>query len=150
MGFRRKRVARPGSRELYDRMQKAATLLKKAERLAPWYYVGCADDGPEIGALLSEAIIELWHAREVLINDLGRPPQKGEQTELDLTSSLPISAVCARCGHRSVDHTEGLRCPACGCVEFTEFDIESGLCAHPHEGPCPTSEDGDSEEGEGR
>ena len=62
-----------------------------------------------------------------------------------LTAPLPASAVCAACGHRTVDHTESLPCIQCGCTTFTEFDDKSGLCGYEHEGPCPTS---DEEEGQ--
>lgn len=128
MGFRKKRIARPGSRELYTRLAKARKALEDAERRVPWFAIGDVSDGPEIGALLDEAMIELWHAKQAVIGDLGRTPQEGEQTELDLESGLcavahqgpcPSVAPCGGCGHATIDHAEGLRCIQCGCTSYT-------------------------------
>ncbi|MFA1544023.1 hypothetical protein [Actinomadura monticuli] len=129
---------------------RAQHALTKAVNHTDWFLVGDLSDGPEIAAYLDEASVAIHLAREALIQSMGRLPQEGEQTELDLTAPISRSAVCATCTHRSVDHTEGLRCPACGCTDFTEADDESGLCAHPHEGPCPSFGDDSDDEEEGR
>ncbi|GAA4242611.1 hypothetical protein GCM10022254_76250 [Actinomadura meridiana] len=118
-----KRRPRP-QHELHRQVRRARRVLRQADTLAPWLLIGDASDGPVIGALLDEAATAIYLAKQALVEEMGRTPQEGEQTELDLTAPVPRSAVCASCGHRSTDHTEGLRCPACRCTDFTEAEEE--------------------------
>lgn len=99
---------------------KAQKALEDALGHTDWFLVGDRSDGPEIAGYLDQAATAIYLAREDLARLMGRVPQEGEQTELMLTAPLSRSAVCARCSHRSVDHTEGLRCIQCGCTDFTE------------------------------
>lgn len=54
--------------------------------------------------------------------------------------STQAAMSCANCNHRSVDHTEGLQCSACGCANFTP---QSRTASTGKEGRRVTADEGD-------
>lgn len=146
----RSKIRKFGKRtSLHRDLRNARRALLNATLLLDGYDEGDQSGVNEAGQFLDDAATAIYLARTFLLENSGsyvRSESKktvhhetlfGEETQpSQCTRSLP----CGDCGHRTLDHTEGLRCIVCGCRTFIEVEDPDqtglGFCAVEHEGPC--------------